>query len=357
MTDAYGGHGGISRFNRDFLAALSEWSGIEEAVVFPRLVTQEIKEAIPPNIRFVDKGVTGKFSYIVNVLRHMLTDRRFDLLICGHINLIPMAWLLSRWIGCPLLLIIHGIDAWEPTRNRLANRLCRSVDGVVAVSKLTLDRFCGWSKVNPEKGFILPNTVDLSAFTPGPKNPQLLARYGLTGKTVILTLGRIPSSERYKGYDEIIELMPSLLKEIPNLTYLIAGDGNDRSRLEEKARALGVTEQVIFAGMIAEEEKVDHYRLADAYVMPSRGEGFGIVLLEAMSCGLPVMASKLDGGREALRDGLLGILVDPREPQEILTGIKATLSRPKHIPEGVDYFSHANFRKRVHDLVSSLTTK
>jgi phosphatidyl-myo-inositol dimannoside synthase len=95
--------------------------------------------------------------------------------------------------------------------------------------------------------------------------------------------------------------MPALIKEIPTIAYLIAGDGTDRHRLEEKAKSLGVHGRVVFAGYIPESEKADHYRLADAYVMPGRGEGFGIVYLEALACGVPVVASQVDGGREAVR--------------------------------------------------------
>ena len=79
----------------------------------------------------------------------------------------------------------------------------------------------------------------------------------------------------------------------------------------------GLSDRVVFAGFIPEAEKADHYRLADAYVMPGRGEGFGFVFLEAMACGIPVVGSRLDGSREALRQGDLGILVDPDRPDDI----------------------------------------
>ncbi len=101
-------------------------------------------------------------------------------------------------------------------------------------------------------------------------------------------------------------MLPSLAERIPGIAYLIVGDGDDRARLEAKAACLGVADRVVLAGFIPETAKADHYRLADAYVMPGWGEGFGIVYLEAMACGLPVLGSKLDGSREALREGDLG---------------------------------------------------
>src|SRR5207302_9125288 len=124
----------------------------------------------------------------------------------------------------------------------------------------------------------------------------------------------------------------------PDLVYLLAGDGSDMPRLRQKVASLGLAQHVRFAGMIGEAEKADHYRLADAFVMPSRGEGFGFVLLEAMACGIPVVASVLDGGREAIRYGQLGILVDPTNRSDVMRGIRDVLARDKgRVPEGLEH--------------------
>jgi glycosyltransferase involved in cell wall biosynthesis len=154
------------------------------------------------------------------------------------------------------------------------------------------------------------------------------------------------------GFDEVMDALPSLARDIPALVYLLVGDGTDRERLERKARELGVADRVRFTGRIAESEKADHYRLADAYVMPSRGEGFGFVLLEAMACGVPTVASRLDGGREAVRDGMLGILVDPSDPEDVKRGIREALARGRgEPPAGLDFFSFDNFASRTRRLV------
>ena len=134
--------------------------------------------------------------------------------------------------------------------------------------------------------------------------------------------------------------------------HLVVGDGDDRPRLEAKVRSLGMGDRVVFTGYIPEGEKADHYRLADAYVMPGRGEGFGFVFLEAMACGIPVVGSTLDGSREALRQGALGILVDPHRPGDIQAGILAALKRPRGVvPEGLEYFSFENFEQRCHQIL------
>ena len=117
--------------------------------------------------------------------------------------------------------------------------------------------------------------------------------------------------------------------------------------LRKKSHRLGLGKRVIFVGHASEEEKREYYALADVFVLPGRGEGFGIVFLEALACGLPVVGSLLDGSREALRDGLLGELVDPRDPKSVQAGILRALGKPKLVPEGLAYFSFPRFAERI----------
>ncbi len=353
LTDAFGGHGGIGKFNRDLLTALANDPSVSQVVALPRLMPDS-PGAIPDKVVYLTNSLGGKLSFLRAVFG-LLRDRRgFDLIVCGHINLMPIAYLARMIMRAPLLLITHGIDVWRPTRSTLVNYLVRKVDAFISVSELTKRRFISWSGISPSKGRILPNCFDPSSFTPGTKNPDLLRHYGLEGKTVLLTTGRLASEERAKGFDEIIELLPELRKQIPNIAYLIIGDGNDKARLEEKVRQLKVRDLVVFTGYVNESEKTAHYRLADAYVMPSRGEGFGIVYLEAMACGIPAVGSAVDGSKEALRGGALGILVDPNDPSSIMRGILEALARPKCVPVGLDYFSFANYEKRLHAITSEI---
>ena len=110
---------------------------------------------------------------------------------------------------------------------------------------------------------------------------------------------------------------------------------------------LGLERTVVFTGKVLESEKADHYRLADAYVMPSQGEGFGITLLEAMACGIPVLASTRDGTSEAIRKGELGILVDPLSLADVERGILRVLASSRDVPQGLEYFSKDNFVRKV----------
>ncbi len=132
--------------------------------------------------------------------------------------------------------------------------------------------------------------MDLSRFNPRPKRADLLARYGLEGRRILLTVGRL--YER-KGMDKVIESLPQVLAQLDRVAYLVVGDGPYRPTLEAMAGQFGVRDNVVFAGAVADTELVDHYALADAFIMANREmpdgdtEGFGLVFLEANACVFP----------------------------------------------------------------------
>lgn len=352
LTDAFGGHGGIALYNRDFLTALCEMPECGEVVALPRLMPNP-PEPLPEKLTWVTGGLGGKGSYFLALLGLLARDRKFDLVVCAHINLLPAAYLAKRLTGAPLLLEIYGIDAWQPTKSRLVNRLVGQCDLVTSISAVTRDRFLSWAPVAAEKIHLLPNAIHTEWYGPGPKPEYLLDRYGLRGKKVMMTLGRLVSYERYKGFDEVLEVLPELPADV---CYMIVGDGDDRNRLEQKARDLDIAGRVVFAGLILETEKADHYRLADLYVMPSRGEGFGFVFLEALACGIPCVGSTIDGGREALCDGQLGRLVNPDSCNggALCKAIVESLQCPcRIVPRGLDFFVFNNFVCRLHKIINN----
>jgi phosphatidylinositol alpha-1,6-mannosyltransferase len=346
VTDAYGGYGGIAAYNRDVIDALCEDERIGEVVAVPRLVPQPIG-AMPAKLRFDVRGTRGLTGFLVTVLRHALGGGRFDLVYCAHIHHVPIAWLAAKLTGAPWALCLYGVDGWRRTGRALADRLTGKADHYVMLSGLTLDRFRKIWPVELSRCTVVYNAVHREQFGVGPRPEVLLSRYGLGGKTVLMTFGRLDPTEQAKGFDRIIELLPRLRQRIPDIAYLICGDGGDRRRLEDLADAQGVRDLVVFAGMIDEAEKADHYRLADLYVMPSRLEGFGFVFLEAMACGIPVVASTIDGGREAVREGEIGQMVDPFDADALEQAIYRGLEQPRQIPAGLDHFSYANFRARL----------
>jgi glycosyltransferase involved in cell wall biosynthesis len=354
LTDGFGGFGGISRFNRDFLVALDASPQVTRVWALPRLIQEPIEELIPESVVYDRRAARGKVSFI---LRALTSKRRGDvnLVICAHLHLLPVAWLMSKIYSARLVLMIYGIEAWFPPRNGFSRMLVRQVDSFISISSYSTERFLSWAELNADRGFILAPCVDLKCFKPGSRDQHLISRYGLSSSRVLMTVGRLASQERYKGFDEILESFPLILARIPNVKYVIIGDGRDRRRLELKSAALGLSDKVIFAGRIPESEKVAHYNLADVYVMPSAGEGFGIALIEAAACGVPVIGSAVDGSSEALLEGRLGRLVDPRKPDDVVDAIVQTLEQelPRRRHEAVETFSVPNFRKRVAQWVDS----
>lgn len=350
LTDAFGGIGGIAKFNRDWihaLAAMPECRGIE---VFPRLVQRD-PEPVPAKVRYRFDAARGKWAYVLAVLRSVWSGPRPNVLICGHLNLLPLAWLVGQLERCPVIVITHGIEAWTPHRSLLVRALLPRAGRVVSVSRFTAEKLSSWSGVPPQHIAVLPNCIDLEAFQPRARSAEVEQRYGLQGKRVLLTVGRIVRTERYKGFDEVLEVLPGLLRQFPDLVYVIVGDGDDRARLRQKAADLGLAGHTVFTGYVSEEEKKDLYATADVFVMPGRGEGFGIVYLEAMAMGVPVIASKKDGSREAVREGELGAMVDPDSPEDLQAAIAAALELPRRRPAGLEFFSEQAYRERVISLV------
>jgi phosphatidyl-myo-inositol dimannoside synthase len=348
LSDAHGGFGGISKFNQDFLKALDASAKVERVQVVSRVGVPAVGSQVPKCVSYDQDAVRGKIAFIKSVCKHSLKADRANLVICGHLHLLPAAWICARMQGGRLALIVHGIEAWNPTKYKIANQLASKVDSVISVSQVTAARFASWSAFERSRMYILPNCVDLDRFTAQPPDPVLAQRYGIASNRVIMTVGRLVSHERAKGFDEVILAMPRLLVQFPNLRYLIVGEGADRARLTALAKHLGISDHVIFTGKIPESEKVAHYNLADAYVMPSTGEGFGIVLIEAAACGLPVIGSVADGSQEALLGGRLGRLVDPADTDALVQAItNVLLTATRGRSPLVEHFSERAFQQRV----------
>lgn len=345
LTTAYGGQGGIARHNRHLLEALCSADDVESVVALPRLFSEE-GGSLPPKLTYRADLAGSKFRYMRGLARLLHSDATFSIVVCGHLNLLPLAHLAARWLGAELILIVHGVESWDP-RGLPTRRLIRRVNTLVSVSDFTRQKVLSWAHIPAERAVVIPNCIRLDKYGPGPRQADLLARYGLKGQRVILTVGRLSANEQYKGHDEILETLPALSSELSDVTYLIVGDGDDRARLEAKARDLGVEERVVFAGYVPDDEMIDHYRLADVFAMPGRGEGFGIVYLEALACGIPVIASSADASREAVLGGILGTIVDPNDLQALARAIRDQLVSPLVISrEVLSTFDHVAFRAR-----------
>jgi len=298
--------------------------------------------------------------FALECLRHVWRERP-NLIVSTHANFGPIARIAQLSLGTPYILVAHGVDAWQ-INDVTRLRALQKANLVLAVSRYTRDRLINEAGLNANRVKILPNTYDPDRFAIAPKPPRLLQKHGLQPQTpVILTVCRLDETEGYKGYDQIIKALPKIRQEAPNTRYLLVGKGTDRPRIEKLIAEVGVREAVILAGYVPDDELTEYYNLCDIFAMPSRGEGFGIVYLEALACGKPVLAGNRDGSRDALADGELGLLVDPENTVEIAAQIASVLRRehthpilfnPKLLRQRViELFGFETFKRAVADLL------
>lgn len=345
-SDAHGAGGGIAQYNRDILAALSADARVGHITVLARNIADDLS-SLPRKITYHRQSAGGIVAYARRVVQTLVSGDRHDIVYCAHIRLLPFALLCSRAWRAPLVLAIYGIDAWHRPSRGVPWLWNRHIDRLISISRVTLRRFQSWSHFEEAKVAIVPNAIDLGMLTPGSKAPDLLEQLQLGDGPVLMTFGRMSASERYKGFDEVLDALPDLRARHPAIRYLLCGDGDDRPRLERKAQDAGVADLCRFTGFVPAERKADYYRLADAYVMPSNGEGFGFVVIEALACGIPVVASTTDGTYEAVREGELGIAVDPTDQAALIAAVEQALATPRGVPPGLAYFAEPHFSARV----------
>ncbi len=192
-------------------------------------------------------------------------------------------------------------------------------------------------------------------------------RFGIENKKVLVTAGRMDTNEfdRRKGFDEILEVLPELRVQMPDIVYLIVGDGDDRLRLEQKAKELGVADIVCFSGYVSDSEKADYYRLADVFAMPGSNPifdryPFRFVFLEALACGVPVVGCKLKDESEAndIDANALIIQVDPTDRKEIIKGIEeAMLRKSADLSQYITKFYYPTFEYGLHEIIRMICVK
>lgn len=281
-------------------------------------------------------------------LRAIRFAAKFNTIVIGHINLAGVGVVIKKiYPQKRILLITHGIDVWGDLNNTKQN-LLSVVDGILSVSNFTKSVLINKHSVASTKVNLFPNTID--PFFPIPedlsRNNSLKERYKIkTDDFVLFTLSRLSNTEAFKGYDNVIKAVAILKRTYPNIKYVLAGksDNNEQTRIEQLIKDYGVGENVILTGYLQESELVAHYQMADTYIMPSKKEGFGIVFIEALVCGTPVIAGNADGSIDAVQDGATGTLVTPDSVEEIVDAIKKHIS----VKEQVDEHSRAALKEKT----------
>jgi phosphatidylinositol alpha-1,6-mannosyltransferase len=349
LTDGFGAPGGIARFNADFLTALDRSPNVAAVVSLPRHAGPPC--ATPGKVAQLAPS-QGRAAWALRAAT-LCMRRRFDILFCGHLAAAPLAEALAAATGARLWLEAHGVEAWNdpgaPTRRAVAR-----ADLVTTVSRYTRRRLLDWADIEHERVRVLPNVAHARG-APSERRADLVARYGLAGRKVVLTVGRLAATERYKGHDRVIAALPDVIRRCPSTAYLIVGAGDDEMRLRGAAEAARVADRVIFAGHVADRELPDHFALADVFAMPSEGEGFGIVFLEAARAGLAIVGGDRDGSADALADGAIGRMIDPRDHGRLVDTLVLSLtSSGPPSTDAVDRFRFDHFAERVDDLIHHL---
>lgn len=266
-----------------------------------------------------------------------------DLVLTTHLNFTVAAYRLKQIAKIPYWTMAHGFEAWEIDRPQVLQALSHA-DRILAVSHYTRDRLLENGKIDPNRVQVLPNTFDADRFRVAQKPGYLLERYGLKpNQPVILTVNRLAAGESFHSYDQVLHSLPLIQKAIPNVHYLIVGKGNDRERLEQLIQAKQLQDCVTLAGFVSDEELPNYYNLCDVFAMPSKLEGFGIVYLEALASGKPVVGG-LDGAIDALDQGRLGATIDPDNVPLLAETLIQILQQ--HYPNPLLYHPEA-LRERV----------
>jgi phosphatidylinositol alpha-1,6-mannosyltransferase len=266
---------------------------------------------------------------------------------CGQLRpaAYPAKWLSER-LGTPYGIMVHGGDLLSLQhrihQSRVKRGTARSLIGsasvLVANSRWT-GELCqvvlGELELDPAPDFVrvVPLGTDPSQFKPGLPTEEVRARHRLDGDgRWMLTVARLVP---HKGVDVTLHALAGLANEHPDLRYAVVGQGQHQAELESLAAGLGLSQRVRFLTDVTDDDLPGLYNVADLYVGVSRQagldvEGFGIALLEASASGLPVVAGRSGGMRDAVQDGQTGVLVDSEDPRAVAAAIGGLLrDRPR----------------------------
>lgn len=330
-TDIYT-RSGIARYTYTLASTLADLLGPENVDVLALLAYGDPSDLHP---RFRVLGpVTDRLTAAAKVRFAMkalaLARNKYDLIVCSHLSLAPVAGAIRFVYRTPFWVVCHGIEAWRPIPT-LEHAALKAAELALPISQFTALKLQEVNGIRASKMRVLYNAVPahLASLlwspdgTPGAAPPA-------GGERVLLSVGRLNAADAFKGLDTVIRAFPKILAVAPNARYVIVGEGNDRPKLEGLAAGVGVADRLTFAGEVSDAQLAVLYRTCEVFVMPSRalgadgpasGEGFGRVYVEAALAGKPAVGSRAGGAAEAVLDGRTGLLVDPLSVDEVARAV------------------------------------
>ncbi len=351
--------GGIERVNR-ILAKL-----VNDTLPVRKYIFSSLYD-VKADSRYIDKNFfafkNNRIYFFLHTLYHALFS---DIVWVTHINLALVIILIKQFRpSCKVILMAHGIEVWRPLSGIQKLALHKS-DLIVSVSSYTKKRIQDLHAIQESKFRVLNHCIDPLMPLPDSfeRDEALSKKYGIRpGTKTLFTLSRLSFEEQYKGYDQVIEVLPELKKSFPDIKYLIAGKYHpkEKERIENIIEAKGLKENVYIVGFIQEADLQSYYSLSDIFVMPSKEEGFGLVFIEAMAHGIPVIAGNIDGSADALKQGDLGILVNPEKSDELVQAISSLLKdkqalRGKELQKKtLSYFHYDRYKQNFKSIIEEV---
>lgn len=338
VTGAYHTDGGIAAVNRLTIKAVAEKG-------YSLNILSLVEEDNRPDLRYLPDNADvcyqvfggNKVKFALAVWQAVLSHQ-YAYIFVDHVNLAsilaPLSWLnRTRYI-----IWLFGIEVFPPRPDWEGKLGLGNAWKRLAISEFTrrsvLDRFPDLPIELCE--LALDPVRHAGAITSGNSDPIVLQAFDGSqselGKQVILHVGRMVSGERYKGQDSLIQAFPLIYEKHPQAQLVLAGQGDDMPRIKRLAQALptAVQTNIFFPGYVPDELLMRIYQTCYVFAMPSVGEGFGLVYLEAMNHGKPCLGGKVDATPFVVRDGQTGLLVDdPRSPEQVANALNWFLSHPQ----------------------------
>ncbi len=249
----------------------------------------------------------SKPRFILTALK--VAAQKPSIVLANHPNLAPVAMAMKMLSSRSRVTVMtYGIDVWDalPLLRRAA---LRRADAVTSCSTYTAQQLVSAQHVASDHVFHIPLSLDPEFMELAESAPNLPPPPDFPGGRIILSVGRWAANERYKGLDHLIRALPELQRQTKNVYLVAVGDGDDRPRLEALARETGVANSVIFLRGLSRADLVACFARCDVFALPSAGEGFGYVFVEAMALGKPTIGGAHGGTPDIIQDADTGFLV------------------------------------------------
>ena len=328
-----------------------------------RLLTTAIGDILGRSPKVVELGVTEaqpvalrtRMQFLAKLAR-LETLRRVDWVLFTHVGIARAQLRVPRQWRRPYGVMLHGIEAWSATLDDERKAALRQARVRIAISPHTARRAAA---AHPD---LPPIEACLLALLPDDERPDRVPADVRVdyGPHAVVIVGRMSASERYKGHDQLILAWPRVLAEVPGAMLVMVGRGDDVERLRAKAAALGLGRSVHFTGFVPDVALRAILRQTAVFAMPSRGEGFGLVYLQAMRVGVPCLGSRDDAAADVIVDGETGLLVPQQDPDAIAGALARLLTDEamrRRMGEGAKrrfeaVFTYPRFRTRLASILS-----